>query len=698
MRPGRRCRAPSLSTRMSPSWPCARARSWSRAWPRRGALEPVAEPLDPERTVLVTGGHQRPRRARRPPPGRRPWRSPAAAGQPLGAWRARGPPSWSPSSRRAGREVAVRACDVADREQLRELFDAVDPEHPLGAVVHSAGAARRRRDRVADAGSAAARLRPQGRGRLAPARAERGPRALPPSCSSPRSPGLSAAPARATTPPPTPSSTPSPSSAAPGLPRHLVAWGLLGASGWAPASARPTWRGCAAPASARSPTSRGLRCFDAALGRRARPTGPAARRQPRRAPGPGRAGRPAADPQRPGPRSRPRRRAPGGLAAERLRDRRPRPSARRSSWSWSGAQVAAVLGHGSAAEIEPERAFKELGFDSLAAVELRNRLAGATGAAPAATVVFDYPSREGLARHLLAEGQRAARTQGRASAQASRGADRDRRHGLPLPRRGLLTGGLWRLVAAGGDAIGRSPPTAAGTSSASMAPTPRPRHRPIRARAASSPTPATSTPASSRSARARRWRSTPSSDSSSKPAGRRWKTPGSTPRPARQRDRRLRRGDVPGLRGGRSGRRTGMTTSVDLRPGRLRARPRGPGDDRRHRLLLLAGGDAPGGAGAAGGGVRPRPGGRGDGARHPLDARPSSPPSAASLPTGAARPSPTAPTASASRRASACWSWSASPTPSATATGCSPRSAAPPSTRTAPPTASPPPTDPRRSG
>jgi len=72
------------------------------------------------------------------------------------------------------------------------------------------------------------------------------------------------------------------------------------------------------------------------------------------------------------------------------------------------AQVAAVLGLAGPEEVDPDRAFLEMGFDSLTAVELRNRIGAAVGFRLAPTVAFENPTPRALAGHVAAAyGERA---------------------------------------------------------------------------------------------------------------------------------------------------------------------------------------------------------------------------------------------------------------------------------------------------
>ena len=64
------------------------------------------------------------------------------------------------------------------------------------------------------------------------------------------------------------------------------------------------------------------------------------------------------------------------------------------------AQVAEALGHSSTEPLPPTKAFVELGFDSLAAVELRNRLVAATGLTLPATLTYDHPTLLALRDYL----------------------------------------------------------------------------------------------------------------------------------------------------------------------------------------------------------------------------------------------------------------------------------------------------------
>ncbi len=123
------------------------------------------------------------------------------------------------------------------------------------------------------------------------------------------------------------------------------------------------------------------------------------------------------------------------------------------------AQVATVLGHASPDAIDTQRAFKDLGFDSLIAVELRNRLNAQTGLKLPATLVFDHPTTKAVASHILKEISGAQLSVVNASAST---VARDE----PLAIVGIScrfpggvrsAAGLWQLVSSGADAIGGFP-------------------------------------------------------------------------------------------------------------------------------------------------------------------------------------------------------------------------------------------------
>ncbi|HEY0933965.1 MAG TPA: beta-ketoacyl synthase N-terminal-like domain-containing protein, partial [Trebonia sp.] len=125
------------------------------------------------------------------------------------------------------------------------------------------------------------------------------------------------------------------------------------------------------------------------------------------------------------------------------------------------AKAAAVLGYPSPEAVEVTRAFSDLGFDSLTAVELRNQLSAATGRQLPATVLYDYPTPAALAEQLRAE---LSEDQGAERAVFSPTAKTAADEPVAIVAMSCrLPGGvsspdeLWEMLAAGGDGIAPLP-------------------------------------------------------------------------------------------------------------------------------------------------------------------------------------------------------------------------------------------------
>ncbi|MGC9443155.1 type I polyketide synthase, partial [Streptomyces sp. WG5] len=132
--------------------------------------------------------------------------------------------------------------------------------------------------------------------------------------------------------------------------------------------------------------------------------------------------------------------------------------------------AAAVLGHATVDAIRPGRAFQDMGFASLTAVELRNRLNAATGLRLPSTLIFDHPSSTALAREISAELLGRQATEPRSWDPDRSGQDAAAHPPAPddepiaiVSMACRFPGGigtpedLWRLLADGGDAVSDFP-------------------------------------------------------------------------------------------------------------------------------------------------------------------------------------------------------------------------------------------------
>ncbi len=416
----------------------------------------IPRPLDPGKTILISGGTgilaARISRHLISEHGARHLLLASRSGA-----RAEGAGELKQELTELGAEVRIEACDVSDPTALEGLLDSIPSAHPLGAVIHTAGALDDRtlesldpeslatvfapkanaaqhlheltRDTELDAfvlfSSAAGALGSPGQANYAAANVF-----------------LDALAARRR---------------AEGLPATSIAWGL-----WATATGLTSGLGEAGLARMRRvgieplTDAQGLELFDACLGSdRPLAVGIGLNRRELRAQS-NTGLLPPILSGLVGGRARRRSTASGALATKLAS----LPETDRPGYVLEliAGEAAAVLGHSSAAAIDPGDTFKDLGFDSLAAVELKNRLGQASGLDLPATAVFDYPTPQALAAYLLEQASAGGPArQVVVRAQASEEPIAILGMACRYPGGVASPAGLWELVAQGEDGIGEFP-------------------------------------------------------------------------------------------------------------------------------------------------------------------------------------------------------------------------------------------------
>ncbi|MDX6602290.1 MAG: hypothetical protein QOF13_1492 [Solirubrobacterales bacterium] len=377
--------------------PRLRAATTDGLAPRRGAG--ARRPIDPDRTVLITGatGNLGPIIARRLVERHAARRLVLLS---RGGADAEGAADLTARLAELGAAVRIEACDAADRGQLEAVLGSIDPEHPLGAVIHCAGAfadgtvestdEERLRTVFAPKLDAAWHLHELTKDLDLSAFVLFSSMAG--VLGSPGQAGFAAACAFL--------DVLARQRQAEGLPATSIGWALW-ARGNGASDVQRLWlrRFGARELSDRQ----GLRLFDAALAG----AGPAPTAIQLDASGFAALAKVGFLPPilaglvPPAPLAE-RRRAPAMPLAERLAEM-PEDERAPHVLELAREQVAAVLGYDGAADIDPDLLLSELGFDSLAAVEIRNRLGEETRTEIPVTLVFDYPSARAIATYLVQE-------------------------------------------------------------------------------------------------------------------------------------------------------------------------------------------------------------------------------------------------------------------------------------------------------